>query len=154
MLAPIAHSPPRTDETGIEVPVKVGRHLGLDDDKFWIKTHQVNTLTWPKDQLPFGVVQTKQGDWSQGMLPDKLSEKVFNKLFPRLNATCPCEKGLWKKIYAKPEWNSLRMSVPFEDFAVRVLQAARSIEQRRMLGAADLSMGSETASYFTVAAWI
>ena len=80
MLAPITHSPPRTDETAIEVPAKVGQHLGLDDDRSWIKTHQVNTLTWPKDQIPFGVVQTKQGDWSQGMLPDKLSEKVFNQV--------------------------------------------------------------------------
>ncbi|MFT5112341.1 MAG: hypothetical protein ACI8P9_001665 [Parasphingorhabdus sp.] len=41
---------------------KEEQHLGLDDDRSWIKTHHVNVLTWPGDQMPNGVVPIKKGE--------------------------------------------------------------------------------------------
>lgn len=82
LLAPITHTPPyRSDKNkGIEIPAKVSRHLGLDDERSWIKTHQVNQLTWPKDQIPVGVVPTQQGRWTYGSLPDALNKQMVTEI--------------------------------------------------------------------------
>lgn len=45
MLVPVTHSPPTADQGGIEIPAKVLKYLGLDDERSWIRTHEVNVLT-------------------------------------------------------------------------------------------------------------
>ena len=47
MVVAITHTPPPpfSEDGGIEVPTKVARHLGFDEEQSWIKTHQVNTFT-------------------------------------------------------------------------------------------------------------
>ena len=79
-LAPITHSPAAIsdDSKGVEIPAKVSRHLGLDDEKSWIKTNQLNELIWPKDQIPVGVVPTKSGAWTYGRLPQDLGKQVYD----------------------------------------------------------------------------
>ena len=85
LLAPITHTPPAIydENNGIEVPVKVARYLGLDDERSWIKTHQLNELTWPKDQIPVGVIPTKSGSWTYGSLPDALSKRLISEIRQR-----------------------------------------------------------------------
>jgi mRNA-degrading endonuclease toxin of MazEF toxin-antitoxin module len=61
VLCPITQSPPSEAEGGVKVPLSVSRHLGLDDDQSWIKTHQVNTLRWEKGRLPHGVTPGRTG---------------------------------------------------------------------------------------------
>ena len=62
ILCPITHSPPQKSESAIEIPVKLARHLKLDDERSWIKTHQINTVEWDRNRLPFGVVPALLGE--------------------------------------------------------------------------------------------
>lgn len=59
-------------------------HLKLDVDRMWIKTDQVNTVEWPENTLPFGVVPAfaalKQG------VPQRLDQQNI-KNWKRENAT-------------------------------------------------------------------
>ena len=80
LLCAITHSPPGKNETAIKVPPAVAKHLGLDHEQSWIKTDQVNRLTWEKDRIPYGISQTRQGEWSFGMLPHSLGEQVFEQV--------------------------------------------------------------------------
>lgn len=45
-VAPITHTPPKGSEA-IEVPPQVKKQLGLDDQRSWIVTTEVNHFTWP-----------------------------------------------------------------------------------------------------------
>jgi len=83
VLCPITHSPPQGKESGVEIPAKVARHLGLDDARSWIKTHQVNTVTWEADRLPYGVTPAHPGAWSFGQLPQALGRQAFNQVRER-----------------------------------------------------------------------
>jgi len=52
--------------------------LGLDNERSWIKTHEANVLTWPKDRLPVGLTRAKAGQWKFGELPTQLEKQVFD----------------------------------------------------------------------------
>ena len=43
----ISHTPPRPGRRAIEVPSKLKRHLGLDDEPSWIYTDELNIFSWP-----------------------------------------------------------------------------------------------------------
>jgi uncharacterized protein YifN (PemK superfamily) len=78
VLAPITHSPPKGREQSIPVPAKVSKHLGLDSDQSWIRTHEVNVLTWPDGRFPYGLTKAKNPDqWKFGELPEALAKQVF-----------------------------------------------------------------------------
>lgn len=79
-LCPISHSPPRAGETAVELPPKVSRYLGLDGDRQWLKTHQINQVFWEKDRIPFGVAKNKAGNWEYGEVPKPLAEQAFAQL--------------------------------------------------------------------------
>ncbi|MCP4041363.1 MAG: type II toxin-antitoxin system PemK/MazF family toxin [Gammaproteobacteria bacterium] len=80
VLCPITHSLPRKGESAVEIPVKLTRHLNLDDGRSWIRTHQVNTVEWEKDRLPFGVVPAHKGQWVFGQLPHGIGKHVFEQV--------------------------------------------------------------------------
>jgi hypothetical protein len=42
----MSHKPPEPAERAIEVPKKLKRHLGLDEDPSWIYTDQLNEFAW------------------------------------------------------------------------------------------------------------
>jgi len=46
IVAPITHSEP-PEGRGVEVPQAVKGHLGLDDQRSWIITSEVNQFIWP-----------------------------------------------------------------------------------------------------------
>jgi hypothetical protein len=47
----MSHKPPDASEKAIEVPRKLKRHLGLDEDPSWVYTDQLNEFTWPGPDL-------------------------------------------------------------------------------------------------------
>jgi hypothetical protein len=47
----MSHKPPDASEKAIEVPRKLKRHLGLDEDPSWIYCDQLNEFTWPGPDL-------------------------------------------------------------------------------------------------------
>lgn len=80
VLCPITHSPPQKGESAIEIPAKLARHLKLDDGRSWIKTHQINTVEWEQNRLPFGVVPAHKGQWVFGQLPQSIGKQVFEQV--------------------------------------------------------------------------
>lgn len=80
VVCPITHSPPQQGESAIEIPYKVARHLRLDDDRMWIKTHEVNQFIWEEGRIPYGVTPTTDDRWSYGMLPEALGRKAHQQI--------------------------------------------------------------------------
>ncbi|MCB9976923.1 MAG: type II toxin-antitoxin system PemK/MazF family toxin [Rhodospirillales bacterium] len=80
IVCPITHTPPEKGQSAVEIPYKVAQSLKLDHDQMWIKTHQVNTLEWEKDRLPYGISLTPRGEWEYGMLPYGLREKMYEQV--------------------------------------------------------------------------
>jgi len=83
ILCPITHSPPSQDQSAVEVPPKVARHLGLDSDRNWIKTDQINTVVWPKARMPFGIAPLENQQWTYGQLPQALGRNVLEQVRER-----------------------------------------------------------------------
>ena len=80
LVCPITHSPVEEGETGVPIPLAVAQHLGLDDESQFIKTHQLNQISWPDRALPYGVVPNKQGEWTCGEIPQALAKAVFDQV--------------------------------------------------------------------------
>lgn len=75
LVAPITHRPP-SQEANIEIPAPVKAHLGLDDQRSWIVTSEVNRFTWWRspDLRP---ITRGQGDgFVFGMAPENLTKKA------------------------------------------------------------------------------
>lgn len=80
LICPITHSPPHQNQTAVEIPVRMARHLSLDDDRMWIKTHEVNTVLWLKDSLPVGLVPVKRGQLIFGQMHSKLGAQAYEQV--------------------------------------------------------------------------
>ena len=46
-VLPITHSAPADPASGVEIPIPIKRHLGLDDEPSWIIVSEGNELVWP-----------------------------------------------------------------------------------------------------------
>lgn len=75
-LAPITHSPPADPKAAIEIPTKVKDHLGLDDDRSWIMTNELNSVAWNDP----GIVPATSSRWAYGFLPPKLAKSLVEKV--------------------------------------------------------------------------
>ncbi len=51
MLVPVTHAPPTDPRNGVEIPMATKRRLGLDDQRSWIVTNELNRFTWPGPDL-------------------------------------------------------------------------------------------------------
>ncbi len=47
LVAPVTHSPPDDAATAIEMPANVKLDLGLDRERSWIMTNEINSFRWP-----------------------------------------------------------------------------------------------------------
>ncbi|OQW71469.1 MAG: hypothetical protein BVN33_15280 [Proteobacteria bacterium ST_bin13] len=47
LVAPVTHSPPDDTAMAIEMPANVKRDLGLDRDRSWVMTNEINSFRWP-----------------------------------------------------------------------------------------------------------
>jgi hypothetical protein len=65
IVAPITHSSPQKGTAAIEVPLKVKRHLGLDEGRSWIILSELNRLRWSDP----GIVPVSKSRWTYGSLP-------------------------------------------------------------------------------------
>jgi len=82
LVCPITHSPPRRAEEGVEIPPKVGKHLGLDWERSWIGVTEVNRFSWPVA----GLRPVSQDCWAYGYLPPRLFNAVKDALARRLES--------------------------------------------------------------------
>lgn len=82
MVSPITHSPPTEDDTAIELPAAVKRALGLDDQRSWLVTNEVNAFAWPGHDLDYN----RQGNIAYGVIPPALFTRIKNRLFEQARA--------------------------------------------------------------------
>lgn len=47
IVVPITHTQPPSKFEGIEIPSPLKKQLGLDDEKAWVITTELNTFEWP-----------------------------------------------------------------------------------------------------------
>jgi len=72
LVAPVTHREPERGQ-GIEIPPPVKRHLGLDRERSWIVTTELNRFNWPGPDLrlaPGG------DDPHYGAIPARLFEEM------------------------------------------------------------------------------
>jgi mRNA-degrading endonuclease toxin of MazEF toxin-antitoxin module len=86
LLCAITHSRPLKGETAVAVPSAVSQHLGLDDDQSWIKTDQVNVLSWPTGRIPYGITPASEGKWSFGEIPQALGQQIVEQVRAKARA--------------------------------------------------------------------
>jgi hypothetical protein len=78
-VLPITHTPPLSDEDGIEIPLPTKRRLGLDAERSWIVTTELNQFTWPGPDIR----PTTSGEYLYGYLPEKLMRLVLEQVKKR-----------------------------------------------------------------------
>jgi hypothetical protein len=89
---PITHSPPRSAADAIEVPHKIKQHLGLDDERSWIVTTEVNRIAWDDP----GIVPASRKSWHYGALPQGFVKQVQDRIRERAQAR---QLGVVKRDY-------------------------------------------------------
>jgi hypothetical protein len=82
IVAPITHSAPTKGAVAIEIPQRVKAHLGLDSERSWIVTDEVNEFAWPG----FDLQPNAKGDIAYGVLPNRLYQQVRQSVLDCLKA--------------------------------------------------------------------
>ena len=75
-VLPITHTPPLSDEDGIEIPGATKQRLRLDAERSWIITTELNQFTWPGPDLR----PTPSGEYLYGYLPEKLMHLILEQV--------------------------------------------------------------------------
>lgn len=73
VVAPITHTPP-DDTAAMEIPARVRKSLGLDDERQWLRYDELNAFAWPGFDLR--PIPGTKGRYAYGMLPEPLFEKL------------------------------------------------------------------------------
>lgn len=73
-VAPITHRPPAAGDRAVELPQATKRRLGLDEQRSWIVTNDLNRFVWPGPDLR--PVAGKPGTFAYGLIPAALYELV------------------------------------------------------------------------------
>jgi hypothetical protein len=74
-VLPITHSPPADENSAVEIPLPVKRHLGLDDERSWIVVAEGNEFLWPGYDLR-KIGRTDRYDY--GFLPPRFFNQVLD----------------------------------------------------------------------------
>ena len=76
LVAPVTHRAPEAGE-GVEIPPAVKRHLGLDRERSWIITTEINRFNWPGPDVR---IAEGGNDPYYGAIPAKLFEQMRESL--------------------------------------------------------------------------
>jgi hypothetical protein len=79
VVAPITHEEPSPPSEGIELPLKVKQHLGLDDARSWVIVTDLNAFTWPGFDL-HPVSNTRGSRFEYGFLPPRLHRRIADRI--------------------------------------------------------------------------
>jgi hypothetical protein len=83
-VAPITHSPPDDETACVELPAKVSRELGLDDERQWLRFDELNYFDWPGFDL--SPLPGTDARYDYGMLPRGFFERVREAILNRVRA--------------------------------------------------------------------
>ena len=84
-VLPITHSPPADQNSAVEIPLPVKRHLGFDDERSWIVVSEGNEFRWPGYDLR-KIGRTDRYDY--GFLPPRFFNQVLDALDTHCRAIC------------------------------------------------------------------
>jgi hypothetical protein len=84
-VAPITHAPPRDPARAVEIPPDTQRRLGLDGERWWIVTDEVNRFAWPGPDLR-PVSRERPATFAYGLLPRALYNAVRQKAAEHVRA--------------------------------------------------------------------
>lgn len=79
VVAPVTHSPPAPPSEGVELPPRVKRHLGLDEQKSWVVVTDLNTFAWPGFDL-HPIPNAPPGTFDYGFLPPALHAEIVARI--------------------------------------------------------------------------
>jgi len=82
VVAPVTQAPPAADTVGVEIPLAVKTHLGLDAERSWIITDEVDEFVWPG----FDLQPNAAGKVAYGPLPNRLFQRVRRSVLDCLDA--------------------------------------------------------------------
>lgn len=71
-VAPITHRKPNTPKEGVQIPPRVGMHLGLDSSPSWVIFDELNEFTWPG----LDIHPIRSGVYHYGFLPPLLFTQI------------------------------------------------------------------------------
>lgn len=71
-ICPVTHTPPEVPEKAMEIPAATKKRLGLDDERSWIITTEVNRFVWPGPDLR----PMPGGGYSYGSLPGAMTRDL------------------------------------------------------------------------------
>ncbi len=74
VVAPITHKEPLPGQ-GVEIPLRVKSSLGLDDLRSWVIVDDLNTFTWPGENL-YPIPGSPPGTYDYGFVPPLLLERI------------------------------------------------------------------------------
>ena len=79
VVAPVTTKSPLSAGDGVEMPAAVMAHLGLDDQRCWIITSEVNRFIWPGPDIR---AVDRRGSSSPyfGKIPARLLEAIRNNM--------------------------------------------------------------------------
>ena len=83
LVAPITHTKPEAEASGLEIPIAVKRRLGLDLERSWIVTDDLNMFTWPGPDIR-PVDNNVPAKFAYGFLPQILTDQMLDAV--RVNA--------------------------------------------------------------------
>ncbi|HIJ37432.1 MAG TPA: growth inhibitor PemK [Rhodospirillaceae bacterium] len=75
VVAPITHLEPQAPAEGIEIPLRVKKYLGLDDQRSWVIVSDLNVFLWPGVDI-YQVPNLPSGTFAYGLLPPVLFEQI------------------------------------------------------------------------------
>ena len=84
-VLPITHSPPADQNSAVEIPLPVKRHLGFDDERSWIVVSEGNEFRWPGYDLR-KIGRTDRYDY--GFLPPRFFNQVLDSFDTHCRAIC------------------------------------------------------------------
>jgi PemK-like, MazF-like toxin of type II toxin-antitoxin system len=84
VVAPITHSPPQDPKATIEIPASMKARLGLDDERSWIVTNDLNYFVWPgSDMRPVNPHKPEQGI-AYGFLSQHITQRLISEVRDRM----------------------------------------------------------------------
>jgi hypothetical protein len=72
-ICPITHTPPEIPEKAMEIPKATKARLGLDEDRSWIITTEINRFIWPGPDIR----PVPSGGYSYGLLPAAMTRDLI-----------------------------------------------------------------------------
>jgi hypothetical protein len=75
-ICPATHTPPEIPEKAMEIPRATKARLGLDDERSWIITTEVNRFIWPGPDLR----PVPDGGYAYGLLPGAMTRDLVQQI--------------------------------------------------------------------------